>query len=74
MPLFSILLALGNPTVHYFSLDLEGAEFAVLKTIPWDKVHIQVIQFNALQGIATNSDALIPISLQRNVVDRPLIF
>ena len=74
MPLYSILLALGNPTVNYFSLDLEGAEFAVLKTIPWDKVDIQVIQFNALQGIATNSDALIPISLQRNVVDRPLIF
>ena len=74
MPLYSILLALGNPTVNYFSLDLEGAEFAVLKTIPWDKVDIQVIQFNALQGIATNSDALIPISLQRNVVDRTLIF
>ena len=51
MPLYSILLALGNPTVNYFSLDLEGAEFAVLKTIPWDKVDIQVIQFNALQGI-----------------------
>ena len=51
MPLYSILLALGNPTVHYFSLDLEGAEFAVLKTIPWDKVDIQVLQFNDLQCI-----------------------
>ena len=30
-PLYSILLALGNPTVHYFSLDIEGAELAVLK-------------------------------------------
>jgi hypothetical protein len=42
LPLYSILLALGNPTVHYFSLDIEGAEFPVLKTIPWEKVDIQV--------------------------------
>ena len=38
LPLYTMLLALGNPTVHYFSLDIEGAEFPVLKTIPWDKV------------------------------------
>ena len=25
-PLYSVLMALGNPTVHYFSLDIEGAE------------------------------------------------
>ena len=25
-----------------YSLDIEGAEYAVLKTIPWDKVDIQV--------------------------------
>jgi len=42
-PLYSILLAMGNPTVHYFSLDIEGAEFPVLKTIPWDKVDIRVL-------------------------------
>ena len=40
MPLYTILLAMGNPTVHYFSLDIEGAEFPVLKTIPWDKVQV----------------------------------
>ena len=28
-PLYSVLLALGNPTVHYLSLDIEGAEFQV---------------------------------------------
>jgi len=42
-PLYSILLALDNPTVHYISLDVEGAEFAILQTIPWDKVDIQVL-------------------------------
>ena len=35
--------AMGNPTVHYFSLDIEGAELAVLKSIPWDKVDIKVL-------------------------------
>jgi len=43
LPLYSLLLAMGNPTVHYFSLDIEGAEFEVLKTIPWDKVDIRVL-------------------------------
>ena len=38
LPLFTLLLAMGNPTVHFFSLDIEGGEFPVLRTIPWDKV------------------------------------
>ena len=42
-PLYSILMAMGNSTVHYFSLDIEGAELAVWKTIPWDKVDIRVL-------------------------------
>jgi hypothetical protein len=40
LPVYSLLLALGNPTVHYFSLDIEGAELGVLRTIPWEKVVI----------------------------------
>ena len=40
-PLYSVLLSLGNPVVHYFSLDVEGAELKVLKTVPWDKVDIK---------------------------------
>lgn len=42
-PLYSVLLALGNPTVDLFSLDIEGAELQVLKTIPWDKVKVRVL-------------------------------
>jgi hypothetical protein len=42
-PLFTLLLALGNPTVHYFILDIEGAELQVLRTIPWDQVDIEVL-------------------------------
>ena len=28
-PIYSMLLAVGNPTVDYMSLDIEGAEFDV---------------------------------------------
>ena len=43
LPLYSILLAMGNPTVDYFSLDVEGAELSILQAIPWDKVDIKVL-------------------------------
>ena len=42
-PLYSYLAALDHPTVNLLSLDIEGAEFEVFKTLPWDKVDIEVI-------------------------------
>ena len=42
-PLYSVLLALGNPTVDYFSLDVEGAEWPIMESLPWDKVNISII-------------------------------
>lgn len=42
-PVYSVLMALGNPRVDYFTLDIEGAELQVLETIPFDKVDIQVL-------------------------------
>ncbi|XP_023339047.1 uncharacterized protein LOC111709551 [Eurytemora carolleeae] len=47
IPLYTLLLALGNPTVHYFSLDIEGAELKVLKTIPWKLVDIWLVGIEA---------------------------
>ncbi len=41
-PLYSILLAIGKTDVDYFGLDIEGAEYKILKTIPWHKVNIKV--------------------------------
>ena len=38
-----MLMALGNPRVDLFSLDIEGAEYPVLKTVPWDKVNIRCL-------------------------------
>lgn len=68
LPLYSMLMALGNPTVHYFrffaqllllnalifhlffnSLDVEGAELPIIKSLPLDKVDIKVIQIEAKQ-------------------------
>ena len=37
------MLALGNPIVDYFSLDVEGSEFPILKSLDWDNVNISVI-------------------------------
>ena len=41
--LCSILLALGQTHVDYFSLDVEGPELNILNTIPFDKLKIDVI-------------------------------
>ena len=41
-PLYSLLLAMGSPTVNLLVLDVEGAETLVLRTLPWDKVDIEV--------------------------------
>ena len=38
VPFYSALAAIGNPKVDYFSLDVDGPDLQILKTIPWDKV------------------------------------
>ena len=38
-----ILAEDANRTVDFLSLDIEGAEFQVLRTIPWDKVDIRAL-------------------------------
>ena len=43
LPLVTLLLAAGNPTVHWFILDIEGVEYQVLQTIPWHSVDIEII-------------------------------
>ncbi|CAB3372477.1 Hypothetical predicted protein [Cloeon dipterum] len=42
LPLWSLLLSLNQSTIDYFSLDVEGSELPVLKTIPFDKLDIKV--------------------------------
>jgi len=42
-PLYSVLMAIGNPHIDYFSLDIEGAELVMLKTLPWNKISMTLI-------------------------------
>ena len=39
-PLYAVLMALDNPHVDYFSLDIEGAEWTILNSLPWDRINI----------------------------------
>ena len=48
-PLTSIVYALGNPKIDYLSLDIEGAELEVLKTIPFDKLNIQLMSLEIIR-------------------------
>jgi hypothetical protein len=45
-PLYSLLMAMGNPTVNLLVLDVEGAETLVLRTIPWSNVNIEVVDIS----------------------------
>lgn len=42
-PLYSVLLALNRTHVDYLSLDVEGVEYDILRTIPFDKLDISVL-------------------------------
>jgi len=66
-PLSSLLLALGNPTVNYLSLDLEGAELEVIKTIPFDQLNIEVlsVEFNLLGKVFPGSRSLLHLHLSK---------
>uniref|UniRef100_A0A915HFP7 Methyltransferase FkbM domain-containing protein n=1 Tax=Romanomermis culicivorax TaxID=13658 RepID=A0A915HFP7_ROMCU len=43
-PLLSLLLAVGQTRVDYFSLDVEGAEYDILSTLPLDKIQLNLLQ------------------------------
>ena len=36
-------MALNNPQVDYFSLDIEGAELSVLQTLPWNLLNVTLL-------------------------------
>ena len=42
IPVYSILEAINMHHINFFSLDVEGAELEILKTIPFDKVKIDL--------------------------------
>ncbi|KZC08311.1 Protein Star [Dufourea novaeangliae] len=42
-PFIHYMTALNITTVNYFSLDVEGSELQILKTIPFDKISIETL-------------------------------
>ena len=42
-PLYSILLAMNQLKIDYFSLDVEGAEEGIINNIPLEKIEIRTI-------------------------------
>ena len=79
VPIFSLLKAINNPTVQFFSLDVEGSESEILDTIPWSEVniHIWLIEYG---GFKRRVNAIAPIMLKNNyeligtVVQKDFIF
>ncbi|CAL4071388.1 unnamed protein product, partial [Meganyctiphanes norvegica] len=42
LPLYTLLKAIGKDHVDLISLDVEGAEMGVLKSLPWHKMTVDV--------------------------------
>ena len=40
--IYSLLLAINRTHVNYFSLDVEGAELPILKTIPFERITVDI--------------------------------
>ena len=61
-------LFIGNPTVDYLSLDIEGAELQVLRSINFDEIDIKVISIetNHIGMIWDGTDTELKYLLNRN--------
>ncbi len=55
-PLESILAALNRTDVDFFSLDVEGKELEVLKTIPFGKIQIDTLSVEYIHGLSGKGD------------------
>jgi hypothetical protein len=54
-PFESIMLALNQSHVDYFSLDVEGVEFNILRTIPYDRVIIDTLSVEYVHSDSKNA-------------------
>ena len=76
-PLFSLILAVGNPRVDFLSLDIEGAELAVLNTIPWDKVVIELVMVEVMHSDRQGIDKIMEkagYAVWRNLNNQDIIY
>lgn len=64
-PVNSILRAINQTTVDYFSLDVEGSEPYVLKGIDFDKIKIKVFRIeHNVCGLNTLIEILKPVGFE----------
>ncbi|CAG0902995.1 unnamed protein product [Darwinula stevensoni] len=49
-PLESLLRAIGQSKIDFFSLDIEGLDYEVLTSIPWDILDIQIMMVESNKG------------------------
>ena len=63
VPLYTLLLAMDNPTVNWFILDIEGAEYQVLQTIPWHLVDIEMV------SVETDLAGLVMPGSRQEIID-----
>ena len=49
-PFYSMMLALNQTHIDYFSLDVEGLELDILRTIPFDKLDISIFTVEYVHG------------------------
>ncbi len=52
LPFESVWIALDKPIVDFFSLDVEGAEMDVLKSLPWAEIRIESLLIEVVHGDA----------------------
>ena len=57
-PLYSLLLAIKRTKIDFFSLDIEGYELHVLKTIPFEKVDITVMNVEFFNQATKGADLI----------------
>ena len=52
----SLLLAINRTRVDYFSLDVEGFELDVLKTVPFDRLDVHTLSVEYVHGRSSKSE------------------
>ena len=59
----------GKPTINFFSLDVEGAEFVVLETIDFQAVQIDVLMVEVQNNFCVDDSCLVRQQVRQKMVE-----
>mmetsp|Transcript_4880 Transcript_4880/g.5645 ORF Transcript_4880/g.5645 Transcript_4880/m.5645 type:complete len:113 (+) Transcript_4880:238-576(+) len=59
----------GKPTINFFSLDVEGAEFVVLDTIDFRAVQIDVFMIEVQNAFCADDHCVVRQQVRQKMVD-----